>query len=107
MAKLPEHLIEKKARTLADLQAGERASYPLYGIRIDAEHCVFAMLNADLDQQDPKMEYGEIWRDSEGAYHVDLKGTQRKWKAEDLRIFVMTERPSVVPITTITGVDTK
>jgi hypothetical protein len=40
-----------------------------------------------VDKQDPKLEYGEIWRDQQGAYHADLKGTKRQWKPEDLGIY--------------------
>jgi hypothetical protein len=51
---------------------------------------------------------GEIWRDAQGAYHADLKGTRRKWKADDSRIFLLSNRdPHLVPISTLTGVDPK
>jgi hypothetical protein len=105
MAKLPEHLIEKQPRTLAQLQPGERAAFPLYGFNVDADHNLFAMLGTELDGQDPNLGYGEIWRDEEGAYHADLKGTRRKWKPRDLRIYEMTKNPPIVPITTITGAE--
>jgi hypothetical protein len=105
MAKLPEYLIAKKPPTLADLQPGERALFPLYGFKIDAEHNLFAALNVELHTQDSKHEYGEIWRDEEGAYHADLKGTQRKWEPKDLGLYFMSEKPSIVPIATIAGTE--
>jgi hypothetical protein len=103
MAKLPEHLVLKQPRTLADLQLGEHAAFPLYGFKINADHNLFAILLTELDGKDPKVEYGEIWRDETGAYHADLKGTRRKWKPEDLRIYEMAKNSHIVPITTITG----
>ncbi len=105
MAKLPDHLIEKQPRTLADLRPGERAPFPLHAFKIDADYNLFATLSAKLDTQDLKLEYGEIRRDEDGTYHADLKGTQRKWKPEDLRLHSMTEKPRIVPIATIVGAE--
>ena len=59
----------------------------------------------EVDKQDPKLDHGEIWRDQEGAYHADLKGTKRQWKPEDLRIYSMSEKPRIVPIATIVGAE--
>ena len=105
MARLPEHLIEKQPRTLAHLKPGERARFPLFGFKIDADHNLFAILSAELEGEDPKVECGEIWRNGEGTYHADLKGTHRKWKPEDLRIYDMTKSPRIVPIATIAGTE--
>lgn len=105
MAKLPEYLITKKLPTLADLQPGERAFFPLYGFKIDAEHNLFASLSVELHTQDSRLDYGEIWRDDEGVYHADLKGTRHKWKPENLRLYFMSEKPGIVPIATITGTE--
>ena len=105
MAKLPDHLIAKPPRTLADLQPGERVPFPLYAFKIDAEYNLFATLGAELDGSDSQFEYGEIWRDEDGTYHADLKGTQRKWKPEDLGLYFMSEKPRIVPIATIAGTE--
>jgi hypothetical protein len=105
MAKLPEYLIEKKLPTLAELQPGERALFPLYGFKIDAEHNLFASLSVELHTQGSKHDYGEIWRDEKGAYHADLKGTRRKWKPENLQLYLMSQKPGIVPIATIAGTE--
>jgi len=98
-------LVEKQPRTLADLQPGERVPFPLYALKIDAENNLFATLSAELDISDSQLEYGEIWRDKDGAYHADLKGTRRKWKPENLELYFMSEKPRIVTIATIAGAD--
>jgi hypothetical protein len=105
MAKLPEGMIEKIPRTLAHLQPGERAAFPLYGFILDADHNLVARLGVELDQRDPKLEYGEIWRDQKGAFHADLKGTRRRWKPEDLHLYEMSKNPQIVHITSIVGTE--
>jgi len=98
-------MIEKLPRTLAHLQPGERAAFPLYGFKIDTQHNLFASLGTEVDGEDPQVEYGEIWRDQEGAFHANLKGTRRKWKPEDLRIYEMSRISQIVPITSIVGTE--
>jgi hypothetical protein len=71
VAKLPDHLLAKQPRTLADQQAGERVPFPFYAFKIDAEFNLFATLVGGLDGSDSQFEYGEIWRDEDGTYHAD------------------------------------
>jgi hypothetical protein len=103
MAKLPETLIEPRKRKLEDLHPCERALFPLYGLMIDEEYNAFASLRTELPPLvEDNREYGEIWRDEHGKYHVDLKDTKHKWKPKDLTIFTMDSTPRMVSIETIT-----
>ncbi len=104
MVKLPDHLIQKPKRTLADLQPGQRVSYPMYGVRVDLDHSVYAILLTELEPSNQEQEEAEIWRDTEGAYHLDLRQTKRRFKPEDLTLFRMSTNPAIVPIASIEGI---
>ena len=45
--KMPEEFLAPKARTLADLRAGERSPFPLHGVCVDLNGEVFVMQNTE------------------------------------------------------------
>jgi hypothetical protein len=103
MAKLPETLFAPEKRKLKDLRPGERALFPLYTLKVDEQRNLFASLQAELAPPlEKSVEYGEIWIDDAGRYHIDLKNTKRIWKPQDLTLFMMGSVPHLVPIETIT-----
>jgi hypothetical protein len=102
MAKLPEALVEKSKRKLKDLRAGERALFPLHALKIDEQRNAFLFVNTDLaPPTEANIEYGEIWVDDAGKYHIDLKATKRIWKPQDLTLFTMGSGQHLVPVETI------
>ena len=101
MAKLPPELVRPKRRKLADLLPGERSLFPLYAIKIDEEHNAYAVLGTELPPPiDTDLEYGEIWRDESGEYHLLIKTTRRRWRTEDLRLYFAT-KGLIVPMKTL------
>jgi hypothetical protein len=103
MDKFPEHLIAAKPRMLKDLEPGERCAFPLYAIRVNAERNAFAFSNAELPPPlEDKLEYGEIWLDEKGQYHLSIpNNTKQRWKVDDLRVYEMNSNKWLVPIETI------
>ena len=53
-AKLPEELIRKRPRTVADLEPGSEAFVPLYSIVVDLDRSVYLFRNAELESTDEK-----------------------------------------------------
>ena len=103
MAKMPVALVEQPQRTLADLARGEHSLFPLHGVRVDLAGDVFVTLNSDLPPpRDKLLEYGEIWLDEHGKYHLHLKSTKRKWTPEDLSFYFLTKKPSLVAVESVT-----
>lgn len=101
MAKIPEELFKRKQRTVADLKPGERAEIPLCMIAVDHDRNAYVFPNAELGTQpDENFEYGEIWRDSHGKYHVDLRETRRIWEPRDLKLYIKAN-DGLKPIETI------
>jgi hypothetical protein len=102
MAKIPEELIKRKQRTVNDLQPGERAKLALCMITVDYDRNAFVFANAELGPPlDDELEYGDIWLDDQGKYHVDLKDTRRVWQPRDITLFRRNEEYGVKPIESI------
>ena len=88
MAKVPEELFKRKPRCVKDLQPGERAQVALCSIVVDFDRNAFIFPAAELAPPfDKQLEYGDIWIDDQGQYHVDLKNARKGWKPQDLTLW--------------------
>src|ERR1700732_2470494 len=98
-AKLPEELIRKRPRTVADLEPGSEAFVPLYSIVVDLDRSVYLFRNAELESTDEKSV--RVRRDDKGAYHPRLEGVNKQFDLKDLELYK--PRGLVVPIESISG----
>jgi glyceraldehyde-3-phosphate dehydrogenase/erythrose-4-phosphate dehydrogenase len=75
MAKIPKALFKDRTRTLADLQPGHRAWFPLALISVDHDGNAFISVSTELAPLfEKRLEYVVAWLDNEWQISCRFEG---------------------------------
>lgn len=101
-AKLPVSLISAPKR-LMDLPFGSESLISVGSVAVDSDLSVYLWSRAELELVVTERDQVLVRRDDQGLYHLDLRGTKRKFEPIDLGIWHTASTPLLIAVESITG----